>query len=251
MKTYGLTGYPLTHSFSKDYFKKKFEKEGITNAVYKSFEFKNPVLIKELIANDQSLCGLNVTVPYKEFVLSITNELGNVATEINAVNCIKIYRDKNQFHLKGFNTDAPAFRQSIEPFLKGHHKKALILGTGGSSKAVSYVLENLGIEHLFVSRNPHGCKHIRYQILHKEIMEEYQVIINTSPLGMVPNINTVPEIPYDFITKNHLLYDLVYNPAETVFLKKGASQGATIKNGLEMLHLQAELSWEIWNDQNK
>lgn len=248
MKLFGLIGYPLQHSYSKEYFTDKFKSENISNCQYLNFEIKSPNEIHKLIEKHPGLIGLNVTIPYKESIISLLDELDPLAEKIAVVNCIKVSGHQKQLHLKGYNTDAPAFKQTLKPLLKKHHKKALILGTGGSSKAIADTFDTLGIEYVFVSRQPRDCNQIRYAILHKELIRDHQIIINTSPVGMFPDIETYPEIPYQFLTNNHLLYDLVYNPEVTVFLKKGLAVGAEIKNGLEMLHLQAELSWKIWNE---
>lgn len=248
MKLFGLIGYPLQHSFSKEYFTRKFKIENISSCEYQNFEIESPVQIRELLSKNTGLQGLNVTIPYKEAVISVLDELDPEAKKIGAVNCIKVSRYQNQFHLKGYNTDAPAFEQTLKPLLKEHYKKAMILGTGGSSKAVATAFDNLGIDYVFVSRQPRDCNQIRYSILHEELIRDHLIIINTTPVGMFPDIESYPEIPYQFLTKNHLLYDLIYNPAQTIFLKQGMKAGAEIKNGAEMLQVQAELSWEIWND---
>jgi shikimate dehydrogenase len=258
MKKYGLIGYPLTHSFSKKYFTEKFEKENLDNCSYELYPTPNLSDLPELINSVPDLCGLNVTVPHKIGVMFYLDKVDPAAKEIDAVNCIKIVNRKPveaffsgelssmQMRLEGYNTDAFAFEKSLKPLLKKHHKKALILGTGGASRAVAYVLKELGISFKKVSRRAAG-KQLTYKKLDAEILNDYTLIINTSPVGTAPNITECPEIPYEFITSKHLLYDLVYNPVETEFLKRGKEHGATIKNGLEMLHLQAEKSWEIWN----
>ena len=258
MKKYGLIGYPLTHSFSKKYFTEKFEREGLDNYEYELYPLPNLSDLPELINSIPDLCGLNVTVPHKIGVMFYLDKVGPAAKEIDAVNCIKIVNHQPveaffsgelssmQVRLEGYNTDAYAFEESLKPLLKKHHSKALILGTGGASRAVAYVLKNLGISFKKVSRRAAG-KQLSYKKLDAEILKEYTLIINTSPVGTSPNIAECPEIPYEFLTPKHLLYDLVYNPVETEFLKRGKARGAAIKNGLEMLHLQAEKSWEIWN----
>ncbi|MCH5597037.1 shikimate dehydrogenase family protein [Niabella ginsengisoli] len=241
MNLYGLIGMPLAQSFSKKYFTEKFEKEHIANAAYELFPLENISLLTDLLQTHPELKGLNVTIPYKEQVLQFLNALNNEAKEIGAVNCIKI----NNGQLTGFNTDAPAFEKSLLPQLASHHKKALILGTGGAAKAVLYVLKKLGIEYAYVSRNK-GAGFV-YEDLTKEIIEAYPLIINSTPLGSFPKVDTAPDIPYQYLTDKNYLYDLVYNPAKTLFLQKGEERGAAIKNGYEMLVGQAELSWEIWN----
>lgn len=240
MKLYGLIGFPLEHSFSKKYFSQKFLAEEI-KTLYENFPLKE---IKEFpnLLSTQNLSGLNVTIPYKQEVIPFLDKLSQEAAEIGAVNTIQV----KDGLLIGNNTDCHGFEQSLLPFLKPHHTKALVLGTGGASKAVVYVLNKLGIEWKYVSRNQveNG---LTYDTLNSAIIKEHLLIINTSPLGMYPHMETCPNIDYSAIGKDHLLYDLVYNPEETLFLKKGKEQGATIKNGLEMLYLQAEKAWEIWN----
>lgn len=246
MKKYGLIGYPLVHSFSKRYFTEKFEKENIAST-YENFEIDSIEKFSVVVKNNPEVIGLNVTIPYKEQVIPFLDELDDAAKEIGAVNTIRVQRNGTEVRLKGFNTDSYGFETSIKPFLKSHHKKALILGTGGASKAVKYVLEKLGIDYLFVTRRVPGEKEINYDSLTKEIIEEHSVIVNTTPLGTFPKTETFANIPYEFISDNHLLYDLVYNPEVTQFLAKGKAQGATIKNGYEMLLQQAEKAYEIWN----
>ncbi len=242
MNLYGLIGMPLAQSFSKKYFTEKFEKEAITDAAYELFPLENISLLKDLLATQPDLKGLNVTIPYKEQVLPFLSGLNEEAREIGACNCIKIAGGQ----LTGFNTDAPAFKQSLLPQLQSNHKKALILGTGGAAKAVLFVLKTLGIEYAYVSRNKGAG--FTYEELNKSVVQEYPLIINSTPLGSFPKVDTAPEIPYEYLTANNYLYDLVYNPAKTLFLQKGELQGAAIKNGYEMLVGQAELSWQIWND---
>ncbi len=242
MNLYGLIGMPLAQSFSKKYFTQKFEQEGITDAAYELFPLENIELLRDLLIAQPDLKGLNVTIPYKEQVLPFLSGLNEEAREIGACNCIKIKNGQ----LTGFNTDAPAFKQSLLPQLQSHHKKALILGTGGAAKAVLFVLQSLGIEYAYVSRNKGAG--FTYEELNKSIILEYPLIINSTPLGSFPKVDTAPDIPYEYLTTDNYLYDLVYNPAKTLFLQKGEQQGATIKNGYEMLVGQAELSWQIWND---
>ncbi len=246
--TYGLIGFPLKHSFSSKYFTEKFEKEGI-NAEYLNFEIEDILQIREVILFNQRLRGLNVTIPYKEQVIPFLQEISPKAREIGAVNVIKIDRlpnDMYNYRLTGYNTDYIGFKKSIEPLIRPEiHKKALVLGTGGASKAVTHALADLGIEWKYVSRTLGGTR-FTYADLTQEIIDEYKIIINASPVGTFPKTDECPDIPYQFLSQHHLLYDLVYNPAETLFLKKGKSQGATIKNGAEMLQLQAEAAWEIW-----
>jgi len=248
MKQYGIIGYPLSHSFSKDYFTEKFKKMNLADCEFMNLEIENEGMFNSIISDNQRLKGLSVTIPYKRSIMSFLDNIDEDAKKIDAINCIKIERTGDKTLLTGYNTDVYGFEHSFVPLLKSNHKKALILGSGGASKAVVYVLEKLEIDYLIVTRSPHGCKHIRYGVLHKEIMKEHNIIINTTPLGMYPDINSFPDIPYEFINKDSFLFDLVYNPEMTLFLKKGSEQGATVKNGLEMLHLQAEKAWEIWNN---
>ena len=247
MNLYGLIGYPLSHSFSKKYFINKFKKENITDVKFKLFEIDNLNNFRNIIAENPDLSGLSVTIPHKQLIMNYLDDIDDTARKIGAVNCIRITRDGKEPILTGFNTDVFGFEKSLAPLLKPYHSKALILGTGGASKAVAFVLDKLGMEYVFISRNPHGCNHIRYQMLNKDILVNHLLIINTSPVGMYPDIKSYPDIPYKHISEKHLLFDLIYNPEETLFLKKGKERGAAVKNGLEMLYLQAEKSWEIWN----
>lgn len=246
MQKYGLIGYPLGHSFSKDYFNQKFESEKI-EAEYVNFPISDIKEFKNVLKENPDLCGLNVTLPYKTQVMQYLDEVDEDARQIGAVNVIKFAKGLfGKLKLKGYNTDIIGFKQSIEPLLNGEHNKALILGTGGASKAVFQGLKQAGIEAVFVSRRP-GDWVITYADLTPEIMNSCKVIVNTTPVGMFPHINECPDIPYDLLTPSHLLYDLLYNPDETLFMKKGKAKGATVKNGLEMLLLQAFAGWEIWN----
>ena len=243
MKVFGLIGYPLSHSFSKGFFAEKFQKEGISDCIYENFPLEDISQFPALLEQQPDLRGLNVTIPYKEAVLPWLDELSPAAEQIKAVNCI-------QFHEGiriGFNTDVMGFKRSLQPLLKPHHTNALVLGTGGAAKAVMFVLQELNIPYTVVSRRAHDGV-ITYNMLDKDIIAAHTIIINTSPLGMYPQVDAAPPIPYELITKHHLLYDLIYNPAETLFLKQGAAKGAAIKNGHEMLVLQAEASWDIWNE---
>ncbi|WP_072544478.1 shikimate dehydrogenase family protein [Mediterranea massiliensis] len=247
MDKYGLIGYPLKHSFSISYFNEKFQSENI-DAEYVNFEIPRIEDFMEVVEENPNLRGLNVTIPYKEQVIPYLDELDKDTAKIGAVNVIKIIpQGKGDVKLVGYNSDIIGFTRSIEPLLQSHHVKALILGTGGASKAVFHGLANLGIEATFVSRTKKSNDILTYQELTPEIMQEHTVIVNTTPLGMYPNVDACPDIPYDQLTPNHLLYDLLYNPHETLFMKKGMERGATVKNGLEMLLLQAFVSWEIWN----
>lgn len=246
MRTFGLIGYPLSHSFSKKYFTEKFEKAHITNCKYDLFPIANTNELHELLDAQPSLCGLNVTIPHKVNVMPYLNELDEAAAAIGAVNCISIKHNNQQKTLKGYNTDAYGFAESLKPLLNDHHQKALIFGDGGAAKAVKYVLNQLDIPFTVVVRNPTPGT-ILYSAVNAEVLATHQLLINTTPLGMSPNLVTYPPIPYQFLTANHLAYDLVYNPEETAFLHMAKANGATTKNGLEMLYLQAERSWYIWN----
>lgn len=242
MRKFGLIGYPLTHSFSEKYFSEKFEKEEIEDCNYSLFPLENIEDVRFLFEVEKDLHGLNVTIPYKETVIEYLDDLDETAQKIGAVNCIKI----DEIQKVGYNTDYSAFRDSLKPLLKPHHKKALILGTGGASKAVNYALLELNIQPVFVSRNKTENNFI-YTEITKEIISEYPVIINCTPTGMYPDVTKAPDLPYQFLTKNNLLFDLIYNPDRSLFLQHGEKQGSIIKNGLEMLQLQAEYAWEIWN----
>jgi len=246
MRTFGLIGYPLAHSFSKKYFTEQFEREQEDNCRYELFPLEHVDEITGLLLSDQSLCGLNVTIPHKVGVLPYLNEMDDAAEKIGAVNCIAVTRNGAEFTLKGYNTDAYGFEESLKPFLKAYHTKALVLGDGGAARAVKYVLHKLGICYQSVVRTPIAGA-ILYDDLTEEIVRTHKVIINTTPLGTFPHVDASPAIPYQYLTGQHLAYDLVYNPEETQFLQKAKTQGAMIKNGLEMLHLQADRSWYIWN----
>ncbi len=243
MPLYGLIGYPLSHSFSKKYFTERFEREGLTNYRYELFPIATISELKKVLQQQKELVGLNVTIPYKEQVLSFLNEMDEVVKRIKACNCIRIVDGK----LKGFNTDVTGFEISLKTHLKPPHKKALILGTRGSSKAVEFVLEKLRITFKYVSRKASSGIY-SYEQLTPSIIADYQLIINTTPVGMYPDINIAPRIPYEAITPDHYLFDLVYNPEKTLFLKKGEERGAAVKNGFDMLLIQADESWKIWNE---
>ena len=243
MRKFGLIGYPLGHSFSGKYFREKFEREGITDCLYTNFEIPSISGLTDLL-RDPDLLGLNVTIPYKELVIPFIHKKDSIVEETGACNCILIY----QGQLTGFNTDVKGFDESLSEKLVSGDRKALILGTGGSSKAVAWVLEKKGIRFLFVSRKNKGVPgHIGYEDLNREIMESHQIIINCTPLGMSPNTELCPPIPYVFIGPGHYLFDLIYNPEKTRFLQEGEDQGARVKNGADMLAIQAEASWDIWN----
>lgn len=247
-RNYGLVGLKLSHSFSKQYFAEKFKNLNLSDCNYYNYEIENIESLIDIIKNDLNLIGLNVTIPYKETVIKLMDELSNEAKNIGAVNTIKIERSQGKIILKGYNTDAFGFAQSIKPFLDIHHQRALILGNGGAAKAVKYVLKNLGIDFIVVSRNPNKQNNeIGYADLNEYAVEHYKFIVNTTPLGMYPHINDFPEIPYKGITPLHLCVDLIYNPSKTVFMEKAELQGSKVLNGLTMLKMQAEKAWEIWN----
>lgn len=246
MRTFGLIGFPLGHSFSKRFFTEKFEKEGIADCKYELFPIEHITALDSLIADNDTLRGLNITIPHKVNVLPYLNETDVAATEIGAVNCISIEQKDGEKWLKGYNTDAFGFAESLKPYLKPYHTRALILGDGGAAKAVKYVLEQLSIAYISVVRTAIAGA-ITYEEISDELISTHHVIINTTPLGTFPNIEGAPDIPYQLISAKHLAYDLVYNPEETEFLKRAKAQGAAVKNGLEMLQLQAERSWFIWN----
>lgn len=249
MDKYGLIGYPLKHSFSISYFNQKFEDEEI-DAVYENFEISTLDLLPEIISSNPNLKGLNVTIPYKQKVMSFLDSISPEARAIGAVNVIKVTHKDDGVTLKGYNSDVIGFTQSIEPMLEKYHKKALVLGTGGASKAVDYGLRSLGLETLIVSRYQRPGT-IQYKDVTPDIIKEYNVIVNCTPCGMYPNCDECPELPYEAMDSHTILYDLIYNPDETLFMKKGAAQGANTKNGLEMLLLQAFAGWEFWNTNEK
>jgi shikimate dehydrogenase len=244
MRLFGLIGYPLSHSFSKKYFTEKFEREGLINCRYELFPIAAIDELRLLLKDHPEFEGLNVTVPYKQLVMPYLDSLMGIPDELNACNCIKIKEGK----LIGYNADCFGFEKSFVPLLTPYHTKALVLGNGGATAAVIFVLKKLGIAYTVVSRKPKDGSAITYSDIDENRMQENRIIINTTPLGMYPRTDECPDIPYPFITDRHLLFDLVYNPAETLFLKKGKERGATIKNGEEMLVLQAEESWRIWNE---
>jgi len=285
---FGLIGFPLGHSFSKGFFTEKFAREGI-DAQYLNFEIPDATMLLDVLRDNPELRGLNVTLPHKQAVIPLLDELSDDAREIGAVNVIKIERLndlqfndcrpqslnpkilKSSIHLKGFNSDIIGFTESIKPLLQPWHKKALVLGTGGASKAICVGLKRLGLEWRYVSRNggqgarskeqentscpnnplapcPLPLAPLNYSDLTPEVMQEHTVIVNCSPVGMFPKVDAAPAIPYELLTPQHLLFDCVYNPEDTLFMQKGRAQGATVKNGLEMLHLQAIASWKFWNE---
>lgn len=246
MTVFGLIGFPLTHSFSKKYFTEKFLKEGIEDCRYDLFPIADISLLSLLLEEQDSLRGINVTIPHKINVLPYLQEMDEAAREIGAVNCISIDRREGKTWLKGYNTDAWGFQGSLEPLLQSHHTKALVLGDGGAAKAVKYVLGLLGISYLSVVRKPVPGA-IRYEEITPQIMTDHLLVINTTPLGTFPNVEAAPDLPYHLFTDRHLAYDLIYNPEETTFLHHAKAAGAGVKNGLQMLHLQAERAWSVWN----
>jgi shikimate dehydrogenase len=241
MRRYGLIGYPLTHSFSQRFFTEKFFREGITDCSYSNFSLGSIGELPAVLA-DPELCGLNVTIPYKQEVIPFLDSLSPVVAEIGACNCIAIADGRRTGH----NTDVVGFEQSLIPLLGSHHRRALVLGTGGASKAVEWVLRKLGIEYLLVSRRP-GEGIIGYGDVDAALLLSHTLVVNTTPLGMYPQVDVCPPLPYEALTPRHYLFDLIYNPARTLFLLKGEERGATVENGHEMLVLQAEESWRIWN----
>lgn len=242
MRLYGLIGYPLSHSFSKKYFTEKFEREGLNDCRYELFPLSSIGELPQLLKDHPDLRGLNVTIPYKEQVLSYLNAENELVKAIRACNCIDIRNGQ----LKGYNTDVLGFERSLLEQWQPYHKKALILGTGGVSKAVQFILKKIGMSCRYVSRKP-GVNNFSYEQLTPSVMEEYTLIVNTTPLGMYPNITEAPPIPYQALTPRHYLFDMVYNPERTLFLRMGEERGAVIKNGYDMLEIQADESWKIWN----
>lgn len=248
MRLFGLIGYPLSHSFSAKYFKEKFAGEDIPDSEYRLFPLKDVSEVSSLLANHPDLQGFNITIPYKVAVLPYLDQLTKTAKAIGAVNCVKIVRDSSGVKLLGFNTDIYGFKQSLLPILKPYHYKALVLGTGGASKAICFALDELGIFYTLVSRSRLDAITIKYSQLTEDVINDNLLIINTTPVGTFPDTDKFPDIPYQFLSNKHILFDLVYNPAETQFLLKGREAGAITKNGFQMLELQAEKSWEIWNE---
>jgi len=243
MRRFGLIGYPLSHSFSQKYFTEKFQRENIAGCIYENYPLAGISELSTIIEKHPDLAGLNVTIPYKEKVLPFLSVQHEIVQEIGACNCIRI----NDGRLEGFNTDVAGFEISLEKLLQPFHKKALVLGTGGAAKAVRYVLKMRGIEYLEVSRDPQGKRQIAYAES-DAVLHDHLLVINTTPLGMYPNVDDYPPLPFEMMTPRHFLYDLIYNPPATAFLKKGEERGAVVKNGSEMLVIQAEESWRIWNE---
>lgn len=245
-RLYGLIGYPLGHSFSQHYFNQKFDAEGIS-ARYVNFEIPDIGDLMEVVAENPNLGGLNVTIPYKEQVIPYLDELDDDAAAIGAVNVIRIVRDRGRLRFKGYNSDVIGFSDSLRPLLTAARDKALILGTGGAAKAVAHGLQGMGVEPVYVSRTSRQGV-ITYADLTPDVMASHKIIVNTTPLGMYPHVDEAPDIPYDCLTPEHLCYDLLYNPDVTMFMKRSRQYGAEVKNGLEMLLLQAFVSWNIWNN---
>ena len=245
-RLFGLLGKDISYSFSRGYFSEKFKQLNLDNHSYVNFDLPKIEDFPSILEDNESVLGINVTIPYKEAVIPYLDKIDKTAKEIGAVNTIKITKRGN---LKGYNSDVVGFEKSLLPLLEKHHNNALILGTGGASKAVAFALKKNNIKFKFVSRNSQGLDLLSYQDITKEIIEKYSIIINSTPVGTTPNVDKSPNIPYQFITEKHLLYDLIYNPEVTQFLSKGRANGAIIKNGYEMLQLQAEESWRIWNEE--
>lgn len=243
IKRFGLLGRNISYSFSKGYFTDKFNNENFVGCTYENFDIPEITAFPEVFKNTSDLKGLNVTIPYKETVIPFLDKLSKKAELIGAVNTIKITKKGK---LKGYNTDYYGFKKSLEPLLQPHHKKALILGTGGASKGVAFALDELDITYTFVSREAKK-NGIDYDRINATTFDNYQIIINATPVGTSPNVDAFPLLPYEFFTEKHIAYDLIYNPAETQFLKKAKHQGSQIKNGLDMLIFQAEKAWKIWN----
>ncbi len=242
-KRFGLIGRNIDYSFSRTYFGQKFEAELFQDNTYENFDLESIDAFPQLIANHPDIKGLNVTIPYKETIIPYLDELSKKAHDIGAVNVIRFKKNGKR---KGYNSDWYGFKKALRPLLKEHHKKALILGTGGAAKAVAFALEKMGISYAYVSRNEYPNA-IRYEHLNETIFDNYTIIINCTPLGTFPNIEACPPLPYHLFNANHIAFDLIYNPAKTQFLQQAEEQGATIQNGYTMLVFQAEKAWEIWN----
>lgn len=247
MRKFGLIGYPLGHSFSKKFFTEKFLKERIPDCSYENFPIPDLRELPRLISSEHYLVGLNVTIPYKSEVIKYLNKVDGESAEINAVNVLKIKRMQSRLKLSGFNSDITGIEATLRPLIKPAIKKAIVLGTGGSSKAVCYTLKKLNLEYTLVSRNPKPGV-ITYRDIDKDLLKDHLLVINTTPLGMYPHTGGKPDIDFNLLTHEHVLFDLVYNPEETTFLKLGKERGAATVNGLKMLIIQAEKSWEIWNN---
>jgi shikimate dehydrogenase len=244
MRVFGIIGYPLGHSFSKKYFTEKFVREGITDCGYQMFPIQSIAELRNVITQNAAIAGLNVTIPHKQTVLAFLDDTSKLPQALKACNCIKIVNGK----LVGYNTDVTGFEQSLLPKLKPHHTHALILGNGGAAEAVKFVLHKLNISYKIVSRKLHDGSHLTYADVNEQVIKEHTLIINTTPLGTSPNVKECAAIPYRYLTPQHFLFDLVYNPAQTLFLQKGEEQCTAIQNGYDMLVIQAEESWRIWNE---
>lgn len=248
MRQFGLAGNPLSHSYSAGYFSNKFIKEHINDVIYRNFQVNSCEAILDLFKQHTNLEGLNITIPYKVQIIQHLDLTDDVALKIGAINTVKKIKKNDGYLLKGYNTDVYGFSQSIKPHLSIQHERALILGCGGASKAVFHVLNNIGIQCLFVSRSKRANNIIGYNELNEHVLHSHKLVVNTTPAGMFPEINNCPGINYEHLSAHHLVYDLVYNPAETLFIHKAKQMGAVTLNGIEMLHLQAEKAWEIWNN---
>ncbi|MFO7828332.1 MAG: shikimate dehydrogenase [Bacteroidales bacterium] len=248
MKVFGLIGKKLDHSFSPQYFRQKFKNEDLRDIYYHLYPLHHINEFNLLIKNNSDISGLNVTIPYKSEIMPFLDEITPAAQKIGAVNTIKFNRINQSIKLIGYNTDYLGFMESLKPLLQDCHKNALVLGSGGSSKAIAYGLDMLNIKFKVVSRNPQGSDQISYQSITKDLIKAHPLIINTTPVGMFPHISQKPDIPYEELTEKHLLYDLIYNPEKTKFLQQGEKMGCKIKNGFEMLKIQADYAWKIWND---
>jgi len=248
MKTFGLIGHRLGYSFSKNFFTEKFAKENLQEHEYVNFELDSIDEFPGIFEGDKTICGLNCTIPYKQQIMPFLDEIDAEATQVGAVNTVKIMSKNGKRYLKGFNTDVYGFENSLRPMLREKHRKALILGTGGASKAIKHILNKLNIEYISASIEEQLFEdEIRYNQIDEQLLKEHLIIIQATPLGTFPNVDACADIPYQYISADHVCFDLVYNPEETLFLKKAKAQGAKTKNGLEMLHLQAIRAWEIWN----
>lgn len=246
MKKFGLIGKFLEHTWSKDYFDKKFVHEGIINCEYENIALNDLKGFKEMVYNDTALSGFNITIPYKIEIRNYIDKVDSLAADVGAVNCLKIDRDGKHAHITGYNTDMPAFRETLKPLLNESYRQALVLGTGGAARAVCYALDELNIGYSLVSRKKQPGL-LEYHQITSQVINNHLLIINATPVGMFPDSDQCPPLPFESLSQQHLLYDLVYNPEKTLFLKTGSAAGAKIKCGLEMLELQAELSWKIWN----
>lgn len=247
MRKFGLIGFPLSHSFSPSFFAEKFARENIEDCLYQIYPIDHVEKFAGLLISDPQIEGINVTIPYKKSVIQFLNYCSEPVAKIGACNCIKIHEGV----LSGYNTDVIGFEKSLAEKLSTSHTYALILGTGGSAAAVEYVFKKLGIEYMFVSRNNSKLSNTcSYEDLSEEMMKQHTLVVNTTPSGMFPTIDECPNLPYKYITAEHYLFDLVYNPPKTLFLQKGEEMGATIKNGADMLIIQAEESWMIWNGEH-